>query len=331
VSRVVVITGASAGVGRATARKFGERGDKVALIARGRAGLEAAAAEVREAGGTALILPLDVADADAVEAAAERVERELGPIDVWVNDAMSAVLAFAWDVATEDYRRVTEVSYLGYVHGTLAALRRMRPRDRGVILQVGSALAYRAIPLQASYCASKFAIRGFTDALRTELEHEQSNVRVTMVQLPGVNTPQFTWVRTTLHRRPKPVPPFFQPEIPAEAIVWAADHPRREVWVGLNSAVIIAGNKVAPRLADWYLAKTSVQAQQDETPIDPHRRDDLYAPLDDAEDRGAHGPYDARAKRHGVQLAFVKHRRAAGVAAAAGLVAGAALAGRSRA
>lgn len=328
----MVVTGASAGVGRATARKFAERGDKVALIARGRAGLEAAAAEVRAAGGEALVLPVDVADADAVEAAADRVERELGPIDVWVNDAMAAVLAFTWEISPADFRRVTEVTYLGYVHGTLAALRRMRARDRGVILQVGSALAYRAIPLQASYCASKFAIRGFTDSLRTELEHEGSNVRVTMVQLPGVNTPQFTWVRTTLRRQPRPVPPFFAPEIPAEAIVWAADHPRREVWVGLNTAVIIAANKLLPRLGDWYLAKTNVEAQQDQRPIDPARPDYLDAPLDgDAgHDRGTHGPYGSEAKRHGVQLAFVKHRRAAGLAAAAGAAVGVVAAGSRR-
>jgi short-subunit dehydrogenase len=301
-SRTVVVTGASAGVGRATATAFGARGDRVALLARGEAGLQAAARDVEQAGGTALTVVVDVADADAVEAAAERVEAELGPIDVWVNNAMSAVLKFVHETPAEEYRRVTEVTYLGVVHGTLAALRRMRPRDRGVIVQVGSALAYRAIPLQSSYCAAKYAIRGFTDSLRTELLHERSNVRVTMVQLPGLNTPQFTWVRTTLRRHPQPVPPIFQPEVAADAIVHAAERPRRELWVGLNTAVIIAANHVAPRIADWYLARTNVDAQQSEAPIDPHRPDYLEHPLDDRADRGAHGPFDDEAKDRSLQL-----------------------------
>jgi NADP-dependent 3-hydroxy acid dehydrogenase YdfG len=326
-SRVVVVTGASAGVGRATVRKLAARGDRIGLVARSETQLNATADEVRRLGGTPLMLPLDVADPHAVDEAAARVEAELGEIDVWVNDHMTSVLARTWEIAPADYRRVMEVNYLGFVHGTQAALRRMLPRDRGVIVQVGSALAYRAIPLQSPYCASKFAIRGFTDALRCELMAEGSNVRLTMVQLPGLNTPQFTWVRTTLRRRPKPVPPIFQPEVAAEGIVWAMDHPRRELWVGLMTAMVIAGNAVAPWLADRYLAKTNIQAQHDDTPIDPSRPDYLYEPID--EDRGAHGPYGSEAKQHGVQLALAQHRRAIGLATAAGVAAGA-LAGRAR-
>jgi short-subunit dehydrogenase len=308
-SRTVVVTGASAGVGRATAIAFGARGDRVALIARGREGLEGAARDVERAGGRALILPCDVADAAAVDEAAGRVEAELGPIDVWVNDAMAAVLAFVHETDPVDFRRVTEVTYLGTVHGTMAALARMRPRDRGVIVQVGSALSYRAIPLQATYCGAKFAIRGFTDSLRTELMHAGSGVRVTMVQLPGLNTPQFTWVRTTLRRQPRPVPPIFQPEFAADAIVTAAEHPRRETWVGVNTAVIILANHLAPRIADRYLAKTNVKAQQTEQPLDPSRPDYLHAPLDDRGDRGTHGPFDDQAKPRTKQFTLARLAR----------------------
>ena len=327
--KTVVVTGASAGVGRATAVAFGARGDRVALIARGEEGLQAAAQEVRAAGGTALVLPCDVGDADAVEAAAARAEAELGPIDVWVNCAMAAVLAFVHETDAADVRRVTETTYLGCVHGTLAALRRMRPRDRGVIVQVGSTLAYRAIPLQATYCAAKFAIRGFTDSLRTELLHEGSGVRVTMVQLPGLNTTQFTWVRTTLRRQPRPVAPVYQPEVAADAIVHAAEHPRRELWVGASTPILITGNKVAPWLGDRYLARTNVEAQQTPDPIDPDRPDYLYRPLGD---RGSHGPFDGEARASSVQLALAKRRRALTLAAAATAVgaAGTALARRAR-
>ena len=321
--KTVVVTGASAGVGRATAVAFGSRGDRVALIARGEDGLQAAAREVRAAGGTALVLPCDVADADAVEAAAARAEDELGPIDVWVNCAMAAVLAFVHETDAADVRRVTETTYLGCVHGTLAALRRMRPRDRGVIVQVGSTLAYRAIPLQATYCAAKFAIRGFTDSLRTELLHEGSGVRVTMVQLPGLNTTQFTWVRTTLRRQPRPVAPVYQPEVAADAIVHAAEHPRRELWVGASTPILITGNKVAPWLGDRYLARTNVEAQQTPDPIDPDRPDYLYRPLGD---RGSHGPFDGEARASSVQLALAKRRRALTLAAAATAVGAAATA-----
>jgi NAD(P)-dependent dehydrogenase (short-subunit alcohol dehydrogenase family) len=308
-SRTVVVTGASAGVGRATAAAFGACGDRVALLARGEEGLEGAARDVERAGGRALILPCDVTDAAAVDAAAQRAEDELGPIDVWVNDAMAAVLAFVHETDPADFRRVTEVTYLGCVHGTMAALKRMRPRDRGVIVQVGSALSYRAIPLQASYCGAKFAIRGFTDSLRTELMHEKSGVKVTMVQLPGVNTPQFTWVRTTLRHHPQPVPPIYQPEVAAAAIVDAAGNPRREVWVGLNTVVTIVGNKLAPWLADRYLARTNVKAQQTDTPIDPNRPDYLHSPLDEAGDRGAHGPFDDRAKPRSRQASLARLAR----------------------
>jgi NAD(P)-dependent dehydrogenase (short-subunit alcohol dehydrogenase family) len=310
----VVITGASAGVGRATAIAFARRGDRVALLARGEVGLAAAARDVEAVGGRALVVPCDVADAAAVEAAAERVEAELGPIDVWVNCAMTAVLAFVHETEAADFRRVSEVIYLGCVHGTLAALRRMRPRDRGVIVQVGSALAYRAIPLQASYCAAKFAMRGFTDALRTELRHDGSGVRVTMVQLPGLNTPQFTWVRTTLRRQPRPVAPVYQPELAADAIVHAATHPRRERWVGGSTVATIVGTKLVPGLADRYLARTNVDAQQTEQPLDPSRPDYLYSSLD--EDRGAHGPFDDEAKARSLQWSLAKRRRLLGAGAA---------------
>jgi NAD(P)-dependent dehydrogenase (short-subunit alcohol dehydrogenase family) len=309
VSRTVVVTGASAGVGRAAAVAFGKRGDRVALVARGREGLAGAARDVERAGGRALILPCDVADAAAVDAAAQRAEDELGPIDVWVNDAMAAVLAFVHETDPADFRRVTEVTYLGCVYGTMAALARMRARNRGVIVQVGSALSYRAIPLQASYCGAKFAIRGFTDALRVELMHEGSGVRVTMVQLPGLNTPQFTWVRTTLRKQPQPVPPIFQPELAADAIVHAAEHPRREVWLGGSTVLTILGNKLAPWFADRYLARSNVQAQQADQPLDPSRPDYLHEPLDDDGDRGPHGPFDKQAKRRSVQWTLSKLAR----------------------
>ena len=314
-SRVVVVTGASAGVGRAVARALGARGDAVALLARGEDRLEVARQEVEAAGGRALICPVDVADAAAVEAAAERVEAQLGPIDVWVNCAMSAVLGFVHETEAEEFRRVTEVTYLGYVHGTLAALRRMRPRDRGVIVMVGSALAYRAIPLQASYCAAKHAIRGFADALRCELMHEGSAVKVTTVHLPGLNTPQFGWVRTTLRRHPRPVAPVFEPEVAADAILWAIDHPRREFFVAGSSVMTIVGNKLAPRLADRFLARTNVDAQQTGDPIDPARPDYLFAPLPG--DNGARGRFSGEAKSRSIAWWATKRRARLGAVAAA--------------
>jgi short-subunit dehydrogenase len=331
VSRTVVLTGASAGVGRATARAFGRRGDKVALLARNEEALEAAAAEIREQGGTALAIPTDVADADQVEAAAERAERELGPIDVWVNDAMASVFARVWEIEPAEFTRVTQVTYLGAVHGTMAALRRMRPRNRGAIVQVGSALAYRGIPLQSAYCGSKHGIKGFTESLRTELLAEGSGVHVTMVHLPGLNTTQFGLVRTRLPRTPRPVAPVYQPEVAARAIVHAADHPgRRAYWVGGSTVMTIIGNRLAPWFADWYLARTAIQGQQTDQPAGEHRRhtDYLYEPVPG--DHGAHGSFDDEAKSHSPQALLSRHRGAAMAGAAAGVAAGAAAALRRR-
>src|SRR3954462_10325165 len=293
--KVVAVAGASAGIGRATVRELARQGADVGLIARGEERLNAAAAEVREAGRRACVAPADVADADQVERAAERIESELGPIDVWINVAMTAVLAEVADTTPEEFLRVTQVTYLGSVHGTQAALRRMVPRDRGVIVQVGSALSRRGIPLQATYCGSKHAVKGFLDSLRAELLHDGSSVKITLVQLPGVNTPQFDWVRPRLRRHPQPVPPIYEPEIPARAIVWAAEHPRRELWVGLPTWSTILGEKVASGLMAPYLSTTNTQAEQGGRPIDPEqRRDNLEAPPPG--DPGAHGDFDGQAK-----------------------------------
>ncbi|HEU4674201.1 MAG TPA: SDR family oxidoreductase [Candidatus Limnocylindrales bacterium] len=312
---IVVITGASAGVGRATARAFAEDGWDVALLARGDAGLEGAAEDVRRAGSRALPIGVDVADANAVEAAAERIERELGPIDVWVNDAMESVFAPVTETKPEEYERVTDVNYLGYVYGTLAALRRMKPRDRGVIVQVGSALAYRSIPLQSAYCASKHAIVGFTDSLRCELIHDGSNVRVTAVHMPALNTPQFGWVRSRLPDKAQPVPPIFEPEVAARAILHAAKHPRRELFVGGPTLLAVWGQKLLPNVLDWYLGQTGYAAQQTDVPR-PDRPDNLDAPVDEAEDRGAHGRFDDRAKERSIQLELSIHRGLVATAAA---------------
>lgn len=293
--KVVVITGASAGVGRATAREFARHGAAIGLIARGIDGLEGARRDVEQLGGTALVLPLDVADASQVEAAAERVEHELGPIDIWVNDAMTSVFAPIEETTAEEFRRVTEVTYLGYVYGTLAALKRMRMRDRGVIVHVGSALAYRSIPLQAAYCASKHAVLGFFAALRTELLHDRSHVQTTMVQMPALNTPQFGWVRSKLPRKAQPVPPIFQPEVAARAIYYAAHHPhRREYFVGGSTVKAIFGNKLAPSFADRVLARNGYDSQQFDGAEDRERPDNLFHPVPG--DRGAHGAFDDRAR-----------------------------------
>ena len=320
---IIVITGASAGVGRAAVRAFARPGVRMGLLARGRAGLEAAAAEVRRAGGEALVLACDVADADAVEAAAARVEDAFGPIDLWVNVAMTAVLAEITETTAAEYRRVTEVTYLGAVHGTQAALRRMLPRDRGKIVQVGSALGYRGIPLQSTYCGAKHAIQGFVESLRTELRHRGSHVSHTIVQLPGLDTTQFGWVRARTPEEPQPVPPIYEPEVAARAIVWAATHTRPELWVGLPTVYTILGSRIAPRVADWYLGRSGYQGQQTGRPLAPDRPDYLEAPLDDDRDWGSTGAFGDRSHRCSPQLWLTTHRGllvAGGVAAAAALV-----------
>jgi short-subunit dehydrogenase len=325
-SEVVVITGASAGVGRATAREFGKHGARVALLARNEEGLEGARKEVEAAGGEALPIPTDVADPEQVEAAAERVEQELGPIDVWVNDAIAVIFSPFKDIELEDFKRSTEVCYLGTVYGTRAALNRMLPRDRGTIVQVGSALAYRAIPLQSAYCGSKHAIRGFTDSVRTELLHEESGVHITMVQLPAVNTPQFDLSKTNLPKHPQPVPPIYQPEVPARAIYWAAHQRRREVRVGLSSTLVIAGNKLLPGFGDWYLAKTGYSSQQTDEPVDRDRPSNLYDPVPG--DHGAHGIFDEQSHEESPQLWATEHLGLLALAGATGVLATAALVGR---
>ena len=307
VPRVVVVTGASAGLGRAIAHAFAERGAAVGLLARGVEGLTATEREIRDRGGRALAVPADVADAQAVAAAADRIEGELGPVDVWVNNAMVSVLAPVRQMSAAEYRRVTEVTYLGYVHGTLAALERMLPRDGGTIVQVSSALAFRAIPLQSAYCAAKHAIKGFTESLRTELLHDGSGIRVTMVHMPALNTPQFDWVKSRLPNRPQPVPPIFQPEVGAQAVVYAVLHPeRRDLTVGLSSMTAIWGNRIAPRLVDRYLARTGYGSQQTAEPEPPSRADNLWWPVPG--DHGTHGRFDARARRHSPQLWLTEHR-----------------------
>jgi len=309
---VVVITGASAGVGRAAVREFARRGANVGLIARGRDGLEGAAREVEALGGRALVLPVDVADAAAVMRAAEQVERELGPIDIWVNDAMTSVFSSIKEMTPAEFKRVTEVTYLGYVYGTLAALKYMLPRDRGVIVHVGSALAYRSIPLQAAYCASKHAVLGFFASLRTELMHDGSHVQTTMVQMPALNTPQFGWVRSKLPRKAQPVPPIYQPEVAARMIWHAAHHPeKREYYAAWSVVEAIVGNKIVPSYADEYLAKNGYESQQYDGSEDPNRPDNLYEPLPG--DHGAHGSFDKRAKSWSAE-AFVEQHAGASLA-----------------
>jgi len=315
---VVVITGASAGVGRATVREFAKRGALIGLLARGRDGLEAARQEVEKAGGRALVLPADVADENAVEDAATAVENKFGPIDIWINNAMVSVFSPIQEMTAEDFRRVTEVTYLGAVHGTMAALKRMSPRDRGCIVQVGSALSYRSIPLQSAYCAAKHAMRGFTNSLRSELIHDGSKVHVTMVQLPALNTPQFDWTKSRLPRKAQPVPPIFQPEVAAEAIFWAAHQRRREVFVGSPTVKAIIGNKFIPGLLDRYLAGAAYSGQQTDEREDPNKPNDLFEPLPG--DHGAHGRFDDKAVKFSAQFWASKNRGA--LALAAGIAAG---------
>ena len=318
-SRIVVITGGSAGVGRAAATEFARNGYDVALLARDPERLERAASELRQHGVRALPIPTDVADADAVEAAAERVERELGPIDVWVNVAMATVFAPVDKLTAAEFERGTRVTYLGQVHGTMAALRRMRVRDRGTIVHVGSALAYRSVPLQSIYCGSKAAIRGFVDALRSELIHDRSHVHVTNVDLPAVNTPQFDWASNKMGRRAMPVPPIYQPEVPARAIFFAATHRRREVWVGYPTVQAILANRIAPGLIDRYLATAGYTGQLTDEPLPADAPANLFEPVPGP--YGAHGRFDAQARSGSWEMFTDRHRTAFWAAAALGAVA----------
>ncbi|KAE8764856.1 SDR family oxidoreductase [Georgenia thermotolerans] len=318
-SQTVVITGASAGIGRATAWQFGARGANVGLLARGRAGLDGAVRDVERAGGRALAIPTDVADYDQVEAAAQQVEDAFGPIDVWINVTFTAVFAPFTQIEPEEYKRITEVTYLGYVHGTRVALSRMLPRDQGTIVQVGSALGFRSIPLQSAYCGAKHAINGFTESIRTELIHDKSNVHITIAQMPAVNTPQFSWVLSRLPRHPQPVPPIYQPELAARGVVFAADHPRRKhYWVGTTTAYTILGQKVAPALLDRYLGRTGYKAQQTGEKVGPDRPNNLWEPVDGegGHDHGAHGAFDDKSHAHDPQLFLSHHLRAVGAVAA---------------
>lgn len=313
---VVVITGASAGVGRATACAFARRGACIGLLARGLDGLQATQDEVESLGGKALIVQTDIADPEQIEQAAEQVEAAFGPIDIWINNAMTTVFSPISDISPEEYRRVTEVTYLGAVWGTMAALKRMRSRNRGVIVQVSSALAYRAIPLQAAYCGAKHGLRAFTTSLRSELQHEHSNIHVTMVHMPALNTPQFDWGRTHLTHQPQPVPPIFQPEVAADAIVWAAHHRRRDLFVGMSSLKAVLANRIVPGFADWYLARTGFKSQQTDECIDPDRPSNLWQPM--SGDYGAHGRFDDIAKSHSTQLWASQNRSRMALAGAFG-------------
>lgn len=304
--KVVVVTGASAGVGRATVRAFAREGADIALIARGQDGLEGARREVEQMGRRALVCQLDISDADAVEDAAQGIERELGPVDVWVNNAMVSVFSPVKKMEPAEFKRVTEVTYLGYVYGTLAALKHMLPRDRGVIVQVGSALAYRGIPLQSAYCAAKHAVQGFTESLRSELIHDGSNVHVTMVQMPALNTPQFGWVKSRLPNKAQPVPPIYEPELAAEAIVWASQNERREISVGFPTVKAIYGNMVAPGYGDTYLAESGYESQQTNEPREADSPNNLWEPVPG--DHGAHGTFDEQAKRFSPQFWLNTHR-----------------------
>jgi NAD(P)-dependent dehydrogenase (short-subunit alcohol dehydrogenase family) len=317
--KVVAVTGASAEVGRAVVREFARQGAQIGLIARGRERLEATRHEVEELGGNALVLPADVANAQQIEAGAERVERELGPIDIWVNDAMTTVFAPFLEITADEFKRTTAVTYLGQVYGTMAALKRMHPRDRGCIVQVGSALAFRSIPLQSPYCGAKHAIVGLTDSIRSELIHNGSAVHITAVRLPAMNTPQFSWCRTRLPRHPQPVPPIFQPEVAARAIVWAASHKRREVNVGWPTVEAIYAQEIAPSFADHYLAKHCFDGQQTSEPVSPDRPDNLFEPVPG--DYSTHGIFDDHAKSFSVQSSMnlkltdlTTHRGLAGLA-----------------
>jgi len=316
---VVVVTGASAGVGRAIVREFAKHGASIGLLARSHDGLEGARREVEEAGCRALAISTDMSDPKQVEDAADTITRELGPIDVWVNVAMVSVISPAIEMTPEDYQRVTNVSYLGYVYGTLAAVRRMKERNKGKIIQIGSALAYRSIPLQSAYCGAKHAIQGFTDSLRSELIHDGSNIDITTLQLPAVNTPQFTWVKSRMPHHPQPVPPIYQPEVIARAAYWAAHHRRRELWIGVSAVKAIIAQKLVPGFADRYLAWTGYRAQQTDQSADPHRPNNLHEPL--SGDFGAHGEFDERSRSFSLQ-SWLNMRRNWISMASLGVVAG---------
>jgi short-subunit dehydrogenase len=331
--QTVVITGASAGIGRATARLYGKRGANVVLIARGRTGLQAAAKEIETLGGHPLVQVADTADAQQLEVAAEAAEEAFGPLDVWINCAFTSVFSPFDEITAEEYDRVTQVSYLGFVNGTRTALKRMLPHDRGTIVQVGSALGERAIPLQSAYCGAKHAINGFTSSLRTELLHRGSNVHVTIAQMPAVNTPQFSWVRSRLPRHPQPVPPIYQPEVAARGVLHAADHPRRkQYYVGATTSATIWANRLAPALLDRYLARTGFDSQQtDQQP--PTGESNLFEPVDrrpEGADHGAHGSFDTTAHSHSLQAALSRHPAAAASALALGVAAAKTLLGRRR-
>ena len=313
--RIVVVTGGSAGVGRAIVREFASQGYDVAILARGEAGLAAAAADVTAHGGRALPLECDVSSLDEVEVAAKRVENELGPIDIWVNVAFVGALRFFWDTSDSLYRRITDVTYMGFVNGTRTALALMRPRNRGVVVQVGSALAHRGIPLQSAYCGAKHAIKGFTESVITELKHERSKVRVCMVDLPGVNTPQFDWNDSEFDQHPMPVPPIFQPEVPARVVRHVAEHPRRAAWVGFSTVETIIGNRVAPWFLDWYLARKVVEGQLSDTD-GPRRGSNAFEPRDEESDAGAHGMFDDQARTRDPWSWASMHRSAFGAGAA---------------
>ena len=332
-TRTIVITGASAGIGRAVAQLYGSGRDRVGLIARGRLGLDAASREVERLGGIAHAISADVADASALDDAAADIESMLGPIDVWINVAFTSVFAPFDRIGPEEFQRVTEVSYLGFVNGTRSALSRMKPRDRGTIVQVGSALSSRSIPLQSAYCGAKHAINGFTSSLRTELIHDKSNVHVTVVQMPAVNTPQFSWVLARLARHPQPVPPIYQPEVAARAIAYAADHPRRrQYWVGGSTAATMLANKFVPGLLDRYLAMTGYSSQQTRDPISPDRPNNLWEPLDgdDGRDFGSHGVFDERSESSSSELWLSEHARPVALCAATALAVAARIASPRR-
>jgi len=324
-AEVVVVTGASAGVGRAVAEAFARRGAHLGLLARGQAGLEGARESVERLGGKAIAIPTDTADYDAVEAAAQQVEDTFGPIDIWVNDALTTVFAEFLEMTPAEYRRVTEVTYLGFVHGTMAALKRMVPRNRGKIVQVGSALAYASIPLQSAYCGAKHAINGFTSSVRIELMHNRSNVKISIAQLPAVNTPQFIWGRNKMPRKAQPVPPIYEPEVIAEAIYWLAHHDRRELWIGGSTVRAILARRFFPEFVEWYLSKTGYKAQMYDGPPDPTQPDNLFHPADDTRDYGAHGPFGNRSLSSSYETWAAEHRpgllaAVTGIVGLAGLV-----------